>query len=99
MYELFIAPLTETYFQKALIGGSIVAMGLYGIPASMYVAKTAQYLDKLGMKAFSMEETQTSVRVPMLRTREPAKPTISSTSFSACAITGEAPAASRTLAV
>ncbi|MCG8684091.1 MAG: metal ABC transporter permease [Desulfobacterales bacterium] len=26
MYELFIAPLTETYFQKALIGGSIVAV-------------------------------------------------------------------------
>lgn len=26
MYELFIAPLTETYFQKALIGGSIVAI-------------------------------------------------------------------------
>ena len=25
MYDLFIAPLTETYFQKALIGGSIVA--------------------------------------------------------------------------
>ncbi|MCG8637531.1 MAG: metal ABC transporter permease [Desulfobacterales bacterium] len=26
MFELFIAPLTETYFQKALIGGSIVAV-------------------------------------------------------------------------
>ncbi|NNF46434.1 MAG: iron chelate uptake ABC transporter family permease subunit [Desulfofustis sp.] len=26
MYDLFIAPLTETYFQKALIGGSIVAV-------------------------------------------------------------------------
>jgi len=26
MFELFIAPLTETYFQKALIGGSIVAI-------------------------------------------------------------------------
>lgn len=26
MYDLFIAPLTETYFQKALIGGSIVAI-------------------------------------------------------------------------
>ncbi|MBT8328374.1 MAG: metal ABC transporter permease [Desulfofustis sp.] len=26
MYDLFIAPLTETYFQKALIGGSIIAV-------------------------------------------------------------------------
>lgn len=26
MFELFIAPLTETYFQKAIIGGSIVAV-------------------------------------------------------------------------
>jgi manganese/iron transport system permease protein/iron/zinc/copper transport system permease protein len=26
MFELFISPLTETYFQKALIGGSIVAI-------------------------------------------------------------------------
>ena len=26
IYELFISPLTETYFQKALIGGSIVAV-------------------------------------------------------------------------
>ena len=38
MYELFIAPLTETYFQKALIGGSIVAIvagvvGVSGVPA------------------------------------------------------------------
>ena len=26
MLDAFIAPLTETYFQKALIGGSIVAV-------------------------------------------------------------------------
>ncbi len=49
--------------------------------------------------AVIMESTHSSVRVPMFSTRAPANATISSTSFSAWAITGEAPMASRALAV
>ena len=49
--------------------------------------------------ALTMAASQVSVSVPMLSTRAPARATISSTSLSAWAITGEAPAARRTLAV
>ena len=49
--------------------------------------------------ALSMAAIQASSSVPMFSTRAFAKATISSTSFSACAITGAAPAASRMFAV
>jgi manganese/iron transport system permease protein/iron/zinc/copper transport system permease protein len=43
MYELFIAPLTETYFQKALIGGSIVAI-VAGVVGCLVVLKRMAFL-------------------------------------------------------
>ena len=43
MYELFIAPLTETYFQKALIGGSIVAM-VAGVVGCLVVLRRMAFL-------------------------------------------------------
>jgi len=49
--------------------------------------------------ALTMESTHSSVRVPIFNTRAPARQTISSTSFGAWAITGEAPIAKRALAV
>ena len=49
--------------------------------------------------ALSMDAIQLSVRVPILRTNAPAKATMSSTSFSAWAMTGDAPQARRALAV
>lgn len=43
MYELFIAPLTETYFQKALIGGSIVAI-VSGVVGCLVVLRRMAFL-------------------------------------------------------
>ncbi len=43
MYELFIAPLTETYFQKALIGGSIVAI-VAGVVGCLVVLRRMAFL-------------------------------------------------------
>jgi len=43
MYELFIAPLTETYFQKALIGGAIVAI-VAGVVGCLVVLKRMAFL-------------------------------------------------------
>ena len=43
MYELFIAPLTETYFQKALIGGSIVAV-VAGVVGCLVVLRRMAFL-------------------------------------------------------
>ncbi|KJR99036.1 MAG: metal ABC transporter permease [Desulfobulbaceae bacterium BRH_c16a] len=43
MYELFIAPLTETYFQKALIGGSIVAV-VAGVVGCLVVLRKMAFL-------------------------------------------------------
>ena len=43
MFELFIAPLTETYFQKALIGGSIVAM-VAGVVGCLVVLRRMAFL-------------------------------------------------------
>ena len=43
MYDLFIAPLTETYFQKALIGGSIVAI-VAGVVGCLVVLKRMAFL-------------------------------------------------------
>mgnify|MGYP001036182636 CR=1 FL=1 len=43
MYELFIAPLTETYFQKALIGGAIVAV-VAGVVGCLVVLKRMAFL-------------------------------------------------------
>ncbi len=43
MYDLFIAPLTETYFQKALIGGSIVAM-VAGVVGCLVVLRRMAFL-------------------------------------------------------
>lgn len=43
MFELFIAPLTETYFQKALIGGSIVAI-VAGVVGCLVVLKRMAFL-------------------------------------------------------
>ncbi|MBI9090780.1 MAG: metal ABC transporter permease [Desulfobacterium sp.] len=43
MIELFIAPLTETYFQKALIGGSIVAV-VAGVVGCLVVLKRMAFL-------------------------------------------------------
>jgi len=49
--------------------------------------------------AMNMDFVHCSLKVPMLITRAAAIPTISSTSWSAWAMTGEAPMASRALAV
>ena len=49
--------------------------------------------------ATSMASTQGPLRVPMLSTSAEAIPAISAISSWACAMTGEAPAASRALAV
>jgi manganese/iron transport system permease protein/iron/zinc/copper transport system permease protein len=43
MVELFIAPLTETYFQKALIGGSIVAV-VAGVVGCLVVLRRMAFL-------------------------------------------------------
>lgn len=43
IYELFIAPLTETYFQKALIGGSIVAI-VAGVVGCLVVLRRMAFL-------------------------------------------------------
>ncbi len=43
MIELFIAPLTETYFQKALIGGSIVAV-VAGVVGCLVVLRRMAFL-------------------------------------------------------
>ena len=43
MYDLFIAPLTETYFQKALIGGSIVAL-VAGVVGCLVVLRRMAFL-------------------------------------------------------
>ncbi len=43
MYDLFIAPLTETYFQKALIGGSIVAI-VAGVVGCLVVLRRMAFL-------------------------------------------------------
>ncbi len=43
MYELFIAPLTETYFQKALIGGSIIAI-VAGVVGCLVVLRRMAFL-------------------------------------------------------
>lgn len=43
MYDLFIAPLTETYFQKALIGGSIVAV-VSGVVGCLVVLRRMAFL-------------------------------------------------------
>ncbi len=43
MYELFIAPLTETYFQKALIGGCIVAI-VAGVVGCLVVLRRMAFL-------------------------------------------------------
>jgi manganese/iron transport system permease protein/iron/zinc/copper transport system permease protein len=43
MFDLFIAPLTETYFQKALIGGSIVAM-VAGVVGCLVVLRRMAFL-------------------------------------------------------
>lgn len=43
MYDLFIAPLTEVYFQKALIGGSIVAI-VAGVVGCLVVLKRMAFL-------------------------------------------------------
>ncbi len=43
LYELFIAPLTETYFQKALIGGSIVAI-VSGVVGCLVVLRRMAFL-------------------------------------------------------
>jgi len=43
IYELFLAPLTETYFQKALIGGSIVAV-VSGIVGCLVVLRRMAFL-------------------------------------------------------
>jgi len=43
MYDLFIAPLTETYFQKALIGGSIVAV-VAGVVGCLVVLRRMAFL-------------------------------------------------------
>lgn len=43
MFELFIAPLTETYFQKAMIGGSIVAM-VAGVVGCLVVLRRMAFL-------------------------------------------------------
>lgn len=43
MYDLFIAPLTETYFQKALIGGSIVAVAA-GVVGCLVVLRRMAFL-------------------------------------------------------
>jgi len=43
MYELFIAPLTETYFQKALIGGSVVAI-VAGVVGCLVVLRRMAFL-------------------------------------------------------
>ena len=43
MLELFYAPLTETYFQKALIGGSIVAM-VAGVVGCLVVLRRMAFL-------------------------------------------------------
>jgi manganese/iron transport system permease protein/iron/zinc/copper transport system permease protein len=43
MYDLFIAPLAETYFQKALIGGSIVAV-VAGVVGCLVVLKRMAFL-------------------------------------------------------
>ncbi|WP_462270586.1 metal ABC transporter permease [Desulfobacter sp.] len=43
MLDLFYAPLTETYFQKALIGGSIIAM-VAGVVGSLVVLRRMAFL-------------------------------------------------------
>ena len=43
MYELFIAPLTETYFQKAMIGGCIVAISA-GVVGCLVVLRRMAFL-------------------------------------------------------
>ncbi len=43
MYDLFVAPLTETYFQKALIGGSIVAV-VAGVVGCLVVLRRMAFL-------------------------------------------------------
>ncbi len=43
IHELFIAPLTETYFQKALIGGSIVAI-VAGVVGCLVVLRRMAFL-------------------------------------------------------
>lgn len=43
MYDLLIAPLTETYFQKALIGGSIVAI-VAGVVGCLVVLRRMAFL-------------------------------------------------------
>jgi len=43
MFDLFFAPLTETYFQKALIGGSIVAM-VAGVVGCLVVLRRMAFL-------------------------------------------------------
>lgn len=43
MFELFLAPLTETYFQKALIGGSIVAV-VAGVVGCLVVLRRMAFL-------------------------------------------------------
>ena len=43
MFDLFVAPLTETYFQKALIGGSIVAM-VAGVVGCLVVLRRMAFL-------------------------------------------------------
>lgn len=43
MFDLFIAPLTETYFQKALIGGSIVAV-VAGVVGCLVVLRRMAFL-------------------------------------------------------
>lgn len=43
MYELFLAPLMETYFQKALIGGSIVAI-VAGVVGCLVVLRRMAFL-------------------------------------------------------
>nr|WP_320192556.1 iron chelate uptake ABC transporter family permease subunit [uncultured Desulfobacter sp.] len=43
MFDLFVAPLAETYFQKALIGGSIVAM-VAGVVGCLVVLRRMAFL-------------------------------------------------------
>jgi len=43
MFDLFIAPLTETYFQKALIGGSVVAV-VAGVVGCLVVLRRMAFL-------------------------------------------------------
>jgi manganese/iron transport system permease protein/iron/zinc/copper transport system permease protein len=43
MYELFVAPLFETYFQKALLGGSIVAV-VAGVVGCLVVLRRMAFL-------------------------------------------------------